>query len=375
MKNRGGDALGGGHREGRRTGAGRWLLRVGLFGALLVGAVSAETTDHPPPLCDPLAALPPFPSLVEFAAAHRIPIRDIEFAGEPAASRPGDRVTLLVALQRAGAERQWLLGLTAGDLTVAERQMKPPADAVIFTSTGLELRFVNSRTALDVYLAGPFTGNAGERRAALAETHARVLVSSEYLTAGFGRFGHSALEVGARMRAAGLKQVAYATQGQAFSTEDLKTGKDWAAKVMLTPDEERWENEAYFALVAFFETARSLPAFREIADPVLALPSLWSLATHFGFSTRLVFQWPEVETRVTPVAAESYQFPLNVWFNQTLGARARLVVTPPRPPLEVCAGIVAICAEHPADRDQRLFIRLVAARSALPSQTKFENAH
>src|ERR1051326_6986296 len=171
---------------------------------------------------DPLAERAPFPALAEFAAAHQIPLHGIEFSDETAAPRKGDGVTLLVTLQRGETTQQWIVGLTAEDLTEAERAMKPPADSVIFTSTGLELRFPNSRTALGVYVAGPFVSSLQEKRPAVVETRTRALVNEQFLTRGLERFARSALDVGGRMRAARVEDFVYGTQGKPYSEPLLK---------------------------------------------------------------------------------------------------------------------------------------------------------
>jgi hypothetical protein len=343
----------------------KFFLRAVLPGLILAGV--SHAADRLPLAADLAAERPLFPALVEFAGTHKISLHGIEFAGEAAVPRTGDGVTLLVTLQRGESAQQWLVTLTAEDLTDAERAMKSPGESVIFTSTGLELRFPNSRAALEVYLAGPFVSAGLEKRPAVVETRTRALVNGQFLTRGLDRFTRSALEVGDRMRAARVDDFVYGTQGQPYSEPLLKIGRHWAERFKLTPEEERWANEAYFAMIAFFEAARKIGPLDELAHEVLETPSMWSIGRHFGVTSWIAFRWPDVEVvdgKHAPVAAPAYTFPLKIGFNEILGARATIVVTAPRPPLQVCGGILAIGAEHARDASRRLFIRLIAARPA-----------
>jgi len=341
-----------------------WLgFYLPLFAVWLQASAPLAATE------DPLGELAPLPELIDFARARMIPIEKIEFAPEADGMRNGDRVTMLIALVRQGVERQWLAVLEADELTSTESKMKPPRDEVVYTATGLKLTFTNSRTALKICLVGPFVANGPTKNAAPLETRDRVLVSPEYLAHGLEPFARSGAQVGERLRAAGLSErdFHYGTKPTPLTEAELNACRKWFTRFTLSPVEERAENEGFFAATTFFDVARSVPQLNNLAQEVMVMPSLVSLVTHVGLNTSYVFGWVEVKAVATdrvPMAQPTYEFPVNVFFNGKHGAAATLTVTKPRPPLQVCGGIMAISAEYPGDPDRRFRLRVIAARPA-----------
>ena len=61
-------------------------------------------------------------------------------------------------------------------------------------------------------------------------------------------------------------------------------GQAWARKLQITPEEERLENGAYFAMQTFFGAARRVDGVNKVAQEVMDLPSAWSVISHFGGS-------------------------------------------------------------------------------------------
>ena len=148
--------------------------------------------------------------------------------------------------------------------------------------------------------------------------------------------------------------------------ENALVGLRWSNSLRRpVPDEERAENEGFFATTTFFDAARSVPPLNDLAQEVMAMPSVISLITHMGSSTSYVFGWVEVKTAAgdrVHLAQPTYEFPLKVFFNGKLGTVATLQVTKPRPPLQICGGILAINAEYPGDSERRFRLRVIAAR-------------
>jgi hypothetical protein len=339
-----------------------WLASIATVAFPLHAAESHPLTP------DPLTEVTPVPALVAFASAHQIPLTGIDLAPTGAAPQKGDEVTLLVTLFKGPAFQQWLACLGADDLTEKESRMKPPGAAVINTSTGLALRYVTTRTALRVRFIGPFGPNSPtfrERDEALVK-QARTLVSPEYLNSGFDEYCRSALKIAPRIITAGI--VPYYSAGSATrSAEELKAAKPFNEAVRLTPEEERLDFGVYFSVTNFFYAATEVAAFRDVLEQVVSEPSIWSMITHTGVRMDLSFWWMDVQAITDSRAGTSlpiYQFPLKVFLNGALGIKSTLVVSTPRPPLQTCAGIIAICVEHPADESKRLFIRVLAARRA-----------
>ena len=101
------------------------------------------------------------------------------------------------------------------------------------------------------------------------------------------------------------------------------------------------------------------------------MPSVWSVITHAGMRMDLSYAWMDVQEiggSQVGAARPVYQFPLRVYLNGALGTKTTLAVSSPRPPLQTCAGILAMCVEHPTDGSRRLFIRVLAARRATPAE-------
>lgn len=341
------------------------------WGLALIATVGlrAQAAERRPLTPDPLTDVAPVPSLVAFATAHRIPLTGIDLAEAGAAPRTDDQVTLLVTLVNGAVSQQWLACLTSDALTEKESRLKPPDAAVIHTSTGLALRYTTTRAAVRIKFIGPFGQNLPATRApdetALVKT-ARTLVSPEYLNSGFAGYCRSALEITPRVNAAGAKPH-YSAGSLPRSAEEIQAARPFNDAVHLTPEEERLDFGVYFSVVQFFSAACKVAAFQDVLLQVVNKPSLWSAITHLGVRMDLNFWWMDVQAvsdgRIG-VALPAYQFPLKVFLNGALGVKATLAVTTPRPPLQTCAGIVALCIEHPTDENKRVFIRLIAARHA-----------
>ena len=336
---------------------------------IATAGLRGQVAERRPLTPDPLTNVAPIPSLVAFATAHQIPLTGIDLAEAGAAPRKDDQVTMLVTLVNGADSQQWLACVAADALTEKESRREPPADAIIHTSTGLALRYATTRAAVRIKFIGPFNSNSSAARerndAALVQT-ARTLVSPEYLNSGFDGYCRSALAIAPRINAATVKP--HYTAGSApRSAEEIKAAQPFNDAVHLTAEEERLDFGVYFSVVQFFSAACEVAAFQEVLAQVVNKPSLWSVISHLGVRMDLNFWWMDVQAlpdgRIG-LALPAYRFPLTVSLNGALGVKVTLAVTTPRPPLQTCAGIVALCAEHPTDDRKRVFIRLLAARRA-----------
>jgi hypothetical protein len=307
----------------------------------------------------------PLASLVAFASSRDIPLAGIAAPAEGAVPRTGDQVVILLALEAGGATRQWLVRLEADDLTKKERALKPLREDVIHTSTGLHLRYPNTRTALRAGLYGPFSGESSPQPADAGQV--RSLVSREYLDLGIAPYCRSALQIAPRVRAAGITDSFYSGSTSVPSAEVVARGQRAAAAFGLTPEEERLNFSVYFALRAFFEAAMEIPGDRQILEQVMQKPSVWSVISHFGVKVTFTYGWQDVTVAPDGKAAVRqpvYLLPVRLSMNDVPAVNANLAVTEPHPPLQAGAGILAICAEHPTSADRRLFIRVLSARRA-----------
>jgi hypothetical protein len=324
-------------------------------------------TAAPGITCDPFTPVALVPSLVAFASSRGIPLEGIALAAEGAVPLKGDEVVILLALEKGGTTQQWLARVETDDLTKKEQTKKSWPDDVIHTSTGLHLHYPNTPAALLVELTGPFS--ASSTRPPGATAHARSLVSREYLELGIAPFCRSALQIVPRMEAAAITEFHYSGSTSTPSAETVSRGKQSAAAFGLTAEEERLFFSVYFALQSFFGAAMAIPG-NNIVGEVIQKPSVWSVVRHFGVDTTFSFNWQDVEVAPEGKAAVHqpiYLLPVRLSLNDVPAVKANLAVTEPHPPLQACAGILAVCAEHPTATDRRLFIRVLSARRATPS--------
>ena len=59
---------------------------------------------------------------------------------------------------------------------------------------------------------------------------------------------------------------------------------------------------------------------------------------------------------------QAYEQPLQLDLNGKAALLAKIIMTAAQPPLQNCAGIVEIYAEHPVEHENKFINRLIAAR-------------
>ncbi len=349
----------------KRTKAGRSLPTLLRFAPIwLVVAVATRVAEVPRPLEVPVL----YGATAEFAGREKIATSGIEFAPAGAQPRQGDTVTLLVTLAEGGTQRQWLATIAAAGLTEKERALPAPKEDVLYTSTGLTLRYPKTRTALRVTFAGPFfedPAKQGEPDIA----RERVVVAPEYLSLGLDRYAEAAQRWSEQAHTAGVKlaDLFYIGSGGKLSAEQLEKGKRFTTLIHPPPEEERLVVGVSFALREFLRSALEVDAFKDVLFQVMVKPSLWSLVTGFGANAFLQYDQEDVrpvDGRALGLASPAYALPLKLHFNGKLALRATLVMTEARPPLQASAGIVAIASEHPTEAGKKLLIQMIAARVA-----------
>ena len=340
----------------------RRMLRLLLGLALL--PVLLPAMEPYPRTRDPLTDMAISPALFAYARSHSIPLHGIELTGETEPPRKGDETIFLLSLQEGRGFKQWLVRLRYDDLNPRKNETRPlPADTM-FTSTGLELTFVNTPAALAVQLIGPFLPGE-ETPGRISLKSGRALVGAESLQQGMDQYARSSLAIAARLKAAGIGRPNYGGSSRRPSAKEVESGRHEAATFQLTPEEERLAFSVFFSLRSFFTAANEIPACREILEQVVQKPSLWSIAGNLGVGANFEYGWQEVETVAEdPIGlhAPAYRVPVRVYLNGKPAVKSTIIVSTTRPPLRTSAGIVAICAEHPTEEGRRLFLRLLSAR-------------
>jgi hypothetical protein len=234
----------------------------------------------------------PFETLIKFAKAHDIPLSGIYLAREPSNPHEGDKITLLITLFEGSESQQWLAIIKQDNLTIEERHLEPLPEDVIYTSTGRELHFKNTRTALDVYLIGPFTLDGSTEQDMLnykLKTPYKTLVSREHLSLGLDRYALTAIELTKRSVSVGAKKedLFYIGAPSPLSKNQLKQGQRYFKLIHPTEEEESIRFNVTLALNAFLSAAFDVDEFRDIIYKVLERPSIWSVISGFGVSRGL----------------------------------------------------------------------------------------
>jgi hypothetical protein len=342
-----------------------------FLGITFVFASNAAGQEKSASLLYPSASLAaPFPSLTAFAKNEDVPLSGILPGEERDHPRAGDRITMLVTLSQESSTQQWIAIVNQDSLTNDEKALAPLPELVLYSSTGREMHFKNTRTALNVYFVGPFSVEgsvSAEKLRSQLHTPHRTLVSREQLNVGLDRYGRTALGMAERARNAGvnISDLYHIGTTSPLTEDQLNQGKKFIDLIHPTEEEERTVFSVSFALYAFLSSALKIPDFKEVVECVLEKPSLWSIVTKLGLHAFLKYDVSTVRTfdaGFLGVPKPAYAMPVQLFFNDELAVHATMVMTAARPPLQTCAGIVEVYAEHPTDPSKRLLIQLVAAR-------------
>lgn len=120
------------------------------------------------------------------------------------------------------------------------------------------------------------------------------------------------------------------------------------------------------ACASFFRLLQCNPVSRQILGEVLALPSLWSILTHWG--VRITFQIDFFAAeRLDPAqfpgeARELWIVPVVLLLNGQPGFLASVVIGPSGSPDGAAAGIYGLVARHPSDEERRVVVRMAAVQ-------------
>lgn len=125
-----------------------------------------------------------------------------------------------------------------------------------------------------------------------------------------------------------------------------------------------------FALNAFLSAALDIDEFSDVVDHVLNKPSVWGVISHLGVHRFLnydVSSVSPVDASYLGISTQAYRMPLRLLLNNEVAMRAVITMTVATPPLQACAGIVEVYAEHPLDPGKRLLIQVIAGQhDAMP---------
>ncbi|MBC7368599.1 MAG: hypothetical protein H7343_17610 [Undibacterium sp.] len=226
---------------------------------------------------------------------------------------------------------------------------------------------MHTPTALNVGFIGPFDPDGCEVPPAAVSKN-RALASAESLSLGIDSYRRSSIEITQRLKAGvTAKPMMYRASDKRFSETDIAHDKAAVATFQLTPEDERLAFSVYFSLNAYCSVAHEIPACRNVLERVLQKPSAWSVARKLGVGANFQYGWQEVpKLPESPAGARGPRFilPVRLSLNNQPTGIALLAITDTQPPLHNCAGLAAICTEHPTDKNKRLFVGLLSAHPA-----------
>lgn len=124
--------------------------------------------------------------------------------------------------------------------------------------------------------------------------------------------------------------------------------------------------------VSVFAIGRVLwftPELLPIIKRMIAMPSIWSVVVNLGvkFSTEIRVLEESDATAELPGITDrggARQMPFVIRMNDQPALLLKLTALPPKPPMHLCGGVVAMEASHLNHAERRLSARLLAARRA-----------
>ncbi|MBS0631782.1 MAG: hypothetical protein JSS11_07695 [Verrucomicrobia bacterium] len=329
--------------------SGRAWRRLVLGLSLAVTAVGWGAPKQPDLVLEPHAILP---AMRVAAEAAKMNLSGMAAAERRQALRPGDQVTALLTLTKGKKVKQWVVELTADELTKEERDR--PAQAItLYSLSGRQFTYGLGLAALKIRIVGPVdgTGKTDKKAAAPAVQERRITVSADYLAMGLDQVAAAnARVVGLLKQDPMLKPGDAAISETRFPADKLATEKarSKTGMIEITEAEERARGGAMLALQEFFATAQLTPGLQEVLLSVLDVP-WWSIVRSGG---KLNYTFDDQRV-VKDLSATGWGLAAGeklaaVCFVMEINGKPALVmllaVTAPRPPLMAGAGIVGFAA-------------------------------
>lgn len=309
--------------------------------------------------------LPPCAGVKTAAQAHQIPLEGFDASGEPGVLHPGDSFTGLVTLcEKGGRRTQWLFYLSALPACPKELVRGAPRPMVLYSGHSNRFEYASAPALVQLRTLGPF--------AAGASAQDRLKVDDESVTFSLDK---DHLGLGLDQAAAAIARIeAHRTTGAAYwfgsappGAKEVAETRKFDATLTLTLGEERALGGAIPALFSYAEVVQHIEVLEDIMEKVIQKPSLWSVLGHLGVTVNLKTDSKHIRAANLhslgwALDTPAYYFPMLLDLNQQLALRATFVVTSPRPPLLSCGGIIGLLAEHPADPETYLTLRVISAR-------------
>ncbi len=340
----------------RRAGAGFVLLAATLSAA-------AAGIDVPQLLWADVVS----PATAQAAAAAKFPVErmDLRPGRPPPPPAAGDQVVALVSLVVPNAPpTQWLLRVAMAD---AGDAAAPGRDTTLYTSVGDAFTFHSAAPAtMDLDILGPVVPG----QAVGAHRH-RVAASPDFLMLDLGRAAEAMRHIHEAAHTVPGTGHSFGASPRPFPPAEVAANQAYLAPFHLTVEERRSFAGSIPALTEFLNLVQGTPGLEDILLQVLEKPSLLDVMRHglhpdFNF----LFRQAVPVALGDPSGAQGDRLPaghgilidLQLYGKPVL--KVALVVTAPRPPLEVSAGIIGVVAWGPDHPEKAVVIRVLATRFA-----------
>ncbi len=155
---------------------------------------------------------------------------------------------------------------------------------------------------------------------------------------------------------------------------NIPLAKAEVARLALQPGDERCFAGTSVVTQALLKLGTDTPGLRDIVNSIVDKPSLFQMAkmlagavthTNMGFSSEIL-KIPGIPGRPEVL----YQVPLVISYEKKPMVELSLLVTEPRPPLDLGAGVMGCSAVHPTDRKQVVKLLVVGAVSGAAVEAK-----
>jgi len=341
--------------------------RILIVAAALCAASPPARADetHKVQILDILAGATLAPGTRAIAGREGFPVADIQVGSADGVASPGDTVSALVSLSSFDGRlrpKQWMIRLRLASLGNGGGSR----DETYHTNVGDTFVFHSAMTAMDLETMGPVPADSSPD-ARVERRRTRIAVNTDFLALNLNRTAKVLFRLKEQeQKSPGLKYDFSAGTG-AFPPGDWEANRRKLDALGLTEDDRRSFTGSLPALMQFLDIVRSTPGLQDILLQVLDKPSVIDVFRH-GARADINFNfigggpsggrenfWKEATDREFGGMA----FELQVFGKPVLNVA--LFLTPPRPPLEVSAGILGVVAWSPSKPDKFVVVRVLSS--------------
>lgn len=298
----------------------------------------------------------------------------------------GDAIVLWIGTTNAGEHQQWLVALQRAHATRKELTAHQPRAVTRYLPWGSTVVFESDAEAIDLWIAGPVVvdpsrSSANEPALPPKTRRTRVYLAKDILQMGLDdtvraqRFLHRQVEEIKHEDPAFNADHIFALH-KPIDPKTVHWAKPRAERMGMTPEIERTWVGGWVALHAIYEALNGQPDLRRMVEVAFDKPSMLRLAkmalgTVFymgidGVNSKVL---DPAQVNLPPIARECLEAPFLFSFDHRAISHGALVVTTPKPPLDLSAGILGAIAVHPKDRTrmvQASVISIIRSSATVP---------